>query len=182
MIRVSTAAVLAAFALAACNPAPSADAGGAAEPSSRTLAAELKGAGDLGTLEAMLVNSGLEKVLEGVGPYTVFAPVDDAFDGATAFDFRDEAEKAQAAALLRSHMVPGAVTRADVSAALGREEDGKVEMRTLDNGLITFTREGEAIVATLADGGRAVLTGEEVLASNGVIQPIDGVLLMAPAA
>jgi uncharacterized surface protein with fasciclin (FAS1) repeats len=78
--------------------------------------------------------------------------------------------------------VPGAVTRADVSAALGRAEDGKVEMRTLDNGLITFTREGEAIVATLADGGRAVLTGEEVLASNGVIQPIDGVLLMAPAA
>lgn len=182
MIRISTVAVLTALSLVACNPAPTAGAGGTAEPSSRTLASELKGAGDLGTLEAVLVNAGLEKVLEGVGPYTVFAPVDDAFAGATAFDFRDKAEKAQAAALLRSHMVPGAVTRADVSAAIGRAEDGQVQMRTLDNGLITFTREGDNIVATLTDGGRAVLTGEEVLASNGVVQPIDGVLLKAPAA
>lgn len=181
MIRISTAAVLAALSLAACNPAPDAEAGGAAAPSSRTLAAELKDAGDLGTLEGVLANSGLEKVLEGVGPYTVLAPVDAGFAGASAFDFRDEAEKAQAAALLRTHMLPGAVTRADVSAAIARAEGGKVEMRTLDNGLVTFTQEGQTIVATLADGGRAVLTGREVVASNGVIQPIDGVLLTAPA-
>ena len=182
MIRISTVAVLAACSLAACNPAPSAEADGAAEPSSRTLAAELRSVDALNTLEAVLANSGLERVLDGVGPYTVFAPVDDAFAGASAFDFRDDAEKAQAAALLRSHMVPGAVTRADVAAAIGRAEDGKVEMRTLDNGLITFTREGETIVATLENGGSAPLTGEEVLASNGVIQPIQGVLLNAPAA
>ncbi|HEV2082554.1 MAG TPA: fasciclin domain-containing protein [Brevundimonas sp.] len=183
MIRISTAAALAAVSLAACNPAPEAEAdGGTAAPSSRTLAAELRSVDQLNTLEGILGNSGLERVLDGVGPYTVFAPVDAAFTGASAFDFRDDAEKAQAAALLRSHMVPGSVTRADVSAALGRAQDGKVEMRTLDNGLITFTREGETIVATLEDGGRGVLTGEEVVASNGVVQPIDGVLLKAPAA
>lgn len=178
MIRISIAAVLAAVSLTACDPAPTAGADG---PSARTLAAELRSVDALETLAAVLANSGLEQVLDGVGPYTVFAPVDDAFVGAADFDFRDDAEKAQAAALLRSHMVPGAVTRADVAAALARSGGGKVEMRTLDNGLITFTREGETIVATLEDGGRAVLTGEEVLASNGVVQPIDAVLLKAPA-
>lgn len=182
MIRISTVAVLTALALVACNPAPTAGAGGTAEPSSRTLAAELKGARDLGTLRAVLANSGLEKVLEGVGPYTVFAPINGAFADAEDVDFRDEGEKAQAAAFLRSHMVPGAVTRTDVLAAIGRAEDGQVELRTLDNGLITMTREGEAVVATLADGARAVLTEDEILASNGVIQPVDGVLLKPPAA
>ena len=180
MIRISTMAVAAALVLTACSPASDAADGGA-EPSTRTLAQELKAAGDLGTLQGVLDNSGLTKVLEGVGPYTLFAPVDGAFAKAADFDFRDDAEKAQAAALLRSHMVPGAVTMADVDAAIGRASDGQVKMRTLDGGLISFAKNGENVVATMQDGGRAVLTGDQVLASNGVIQPIDAVLLQAPA-
>jgi uncharacterized surface protein with fasciclin (FAS1) repeats len=182
MIRVSTVAVLATLTLSACNPAPEAEADGPAAPSSRTLAAELKAAGDLGTLEAVVANSGLEQVLEGVGPYTVFAPADGAFGSAEVFDFRDEAEKAQAAALLRAHMIPGAVTRADVEAALSRAENGTVEMRTLDGGLVTFYRDGDAVVVATPDGARGRLTGSETLASNGVIHPVDAVLLKAPTA
>lgn len=181
MIRTAASAALAALALAGCNPAPEAEADPrAAEPSSRTLASELESAGGLDRLEALVGVSGLEQVLEGVGPYTVLAPVDDAFSGAPSFEFRDEAQKAQAAALLRAHMLPGAVTRADVATALDRA-GGKVEMRTLDGGLIAFSREGENVVATTVDGARAVLLGDQVLASNGVIQPIDGVLLKPPA-
>lgn len=182
MIRALTVAALSAVALAACNPAPDAEADPRkAGPSSRTLAAELGAAGDLRAMEALVANSGLQQVLEGVGPYTLLAPADAAFNRAAALDFRDDAEKAQAAALVRAHLLPGTVTRADIAAALDRGAEGKVEMRTLDGGLITFTREGESVVATAADGARAVLLGDQVLASNGVIQPVDGVLLKPPA-
>ena len=182
MIRFTATAALAALSLAACNPAPTAEAEGPVKPSSRTLAAELKSDGDLGTLKGVLGNSGLEQVLEGVGPYTVFAPADGAFAADSPFDFRDEAEKAQAAALLRAHMVPGAVTTADLNAALDKAEGGKVEMRTLDGGLITFTRTDGAIVATAGDGATAKVTGDETVASNGVVHHLDGVLLKAPSA
>jgi uncharacterized surface protein with fasciclin (FAS1) repeats len=181
MKTTTSAAVLAALALVACNPSPDAEATGPAEPTSRTLAAELRDDGALGTLEGVMTNSGLEQVLEGVGPYTVLAPADGAFGANEAFDFRDDAEKAQAAALIRAHMLPGSVTRADVEAAVAKAEDGKVEMRTLDGALLTFSKEGEGLVVSTADGAKATLTGSETVASNGVIQPIDGVLMPAPS-
>jgi hypothetical protein len=54
-------------------------------------------------------------------------------------------------------------------------------MRTMAGSLVTFTRDGDTIVVTAADGSSARMTGQEVLASNGVLQPVDG-LLVKPAA
>jgi len=52
-------------------------------------------------------------------------------------------------------------------------------VRTMADGLLTFTREGEAIVVTAEDGATARLTGGETVAANGVVQPVDGVLVKA---
>lgn len=168
------------MALAACGEgAGEADGTGAAEPSNRTIAATLEGDRAFGTLEQVLDNAALGDVLAGTGPYTVFAPSDAAFT-ATAGDLGDEAMKAQAAAMLRAHIVPGALTRADILAAIAGKEGGSVEMRTMANSLLTFTREGETVIVSGDNGARARLTGSETLASNGVVQPVDG-LLVAPA-
>ena len=178
-VPTRAAAPLVALVLAACNPAPdkAAEGEGAAAPapSSRDLAATLKADGDLDTLEAAVAGAGLETVLAGVGPYTVFAPTDAALETAGG-PLSDPALKAQHAALIRAHIVPGALTRQDIAAALDRAGSDKVEMRTMADDLLTFSREGDAIVVAAPDGARARLVGEQEVASNGVIQPVDGVL------
>jgi len=175
-------APLCVMALAACGDgAGKADGTGAAAPSDRTLTATLGGDRAFGTLERVLENAQLGEVLAGKGPYTVFAPSDAAF-AASAGDLGDEAMKAQAAAMLRAHIVPGALTRADIEAAIAREgSGGEVRMRTMANSLLTFSKEGETMIVSGDNGARARLTGAETLASNGVLQPVDALLARAAA-
>ena len=169
-------APLAALALAACGERETEGPAGAPAAVDETLAQVVDG-GALSTLEGVIEKAGLGTVLEGVGPYTVLAPVNAAFTG----DVAEQADAAAAAAMIRAHILPGAVTRADIGKALDADADGKVEMRTMDDGLVTFSRDGTTIVATGPGGATARLTGEETAATNGVAQPIDG-LLVAPAA
>lgn len=169
-------APLAALALAACGEREAEGPAGAPAAVDETLAQVVDG-GDLSTLDGVIEKAGLGTVLEGVGPYTVLAPVNAAFTG----DVAEQADAAAAAAMIRAHTLPGAVTRADIGKALDADADGKVEMRTMDDGLVTFSRDGTTIVATGPGGATARLTGEETAATNGVAQPIDG-LLVAPAA
>ena len=152
----------------------------AATPSNQTLATVLAGDDGHGALARVTTNSGLGAVLEGVGPYTVLAPPDASLRSAGGVDFTDPALKAEGAALLRAHIVPGALTRADIAAAVERSGGKGAQMRTMAGGLLTFTRGEDAIVVTAPDGATARLSGDEALASNGVLQPIDG-LLVKPA-
>lgn len=165
--------------LAACSGGDGkADGAAAATPSNRTLAATLKGDRAFGTLERVLDNAALGAVLEGTGPYTVFAPSDAAFT-ASAGNLGDEVMKAQGAAMLRAHIVPGALTRADIRAAIDRGSSGTAEMRTMANSLLTFSKDGDALIVTGDNGARGRLTGDETLASNGVVQPVDALLVKA---
>lgn len=178
---------LAVLLLAACGGGDDKAGGDKAEtaqPSSRTLAATLQGADGHDTFGEVVSNAGLTGVLEGVGPYTVFAPSDAAFGAGGGDAFTDETLRAQSAALLRAHIVPGALTRADIAAAIGRDADGSVQMRTMADTLLTFSRDGEAVTVSSEGGARARLTGEESVASNGVLQPVDALLVRpeAPAA
>lgn len=165
--------------LAACGgEADKAGDGATSAPSSKTLAAAIRDEGDLDTLEGVIENAGLSDVLEGKGPYTVFAPTNAAL-GAAGADLSGEAMKAQSAALLRAHIVPGALTRADIIAAIDQAGGGGVQMRTMAEGLLTFSKDGDAVVVTTADGATARLMGEESVVSNGVVQPVNGVLVKA---
>lgn len=167
---------LAVLTLAACgDPKGKVGEDGVVQPTSQTLGEVVKGDGAFGTLEKAVDNAGLAAVLDGKGPYTVFAPADGPFEASGA-DFGSDAMKAEAAALIRLHIVPGALTRRDIEAAIARDSDGKVQMQTMGDGLLTFSRDGEVLKVMAADGTAALLTGVETIASNGVVQPINGLL------
>lgn len=152
------------------------------QPSSRSLAATLRAESGYGSLGRIATNAGLTDVLDGVGPYTLFAPADAAFPAdAAPTDVADESRRAESAALIQAHIVPGALTRQDIAAALDGDADGSVQMRTMANTLLTFSRDGSAIVVTSEGGARGRLTGEEKVASNGVMQPVDALLVRPDA-
>lgn len=169
-----TLAPLAALSLAACGDSDME--ASAPEPSNRTLAATVDSGGDYRALSQMIENAGLETALEGVGPYTLFAPPSGALTGGAA-DFTDPELSAESAALIQSHIVPGTLTRDDIYAAID-DAGGAVQMRTMSGGLLTFSDEDGVIRVTAPDGATATLTGDEELVSNGALQPVDGLLMV----
>lgn len=176
MIALASAALLA---LAACSPKPAEDTTAATEPSNQTLASAVRDVDP--ALAGVIDNAGLRDALDGVGPYTLFAPPEGALNGAGT-DFADPAMSAQSAALIQAHIVPGTVTRADIDAAIDAAGPDGAQMRTMAGDMITFTRDGDAIVARSPDGATVHLTGDEQLLSNGALQPVDGLLVKAEAA
>ena len=179
---------IAVFTLAGCGDRPdktgkeTSTADSQAGATNQTLAATLQADGAYGDLAKVLNNSGLREALDGVGSYTLFAPAGAALSSAAGADFKDPAMKAEGAALLRAHIVPGALTRADIIAAVDRSGGKGAQMRTMGGSLLTFTRSGQDLIATASDGASARMTGREVLASNGVLQPMDGLLARPSAA
>jgi uncharacterized surface protein with fasciclin (FAS1) repeats len=141
---------------------------------------ELLGDADgLETTSALVETAGLETVLSGVGPYTLFAPTDDAFkafgdDKVAAM--KDEKMKAEDAALIKAHLVPGLLTRQDIGAAIDRA-GGSAKMTTMGGGTLTFTRSGEGIAVTSDSGAKAMLTGNQTVAANGAIEPVSALLV-----
>lgn len=165
------------------NNLAEANAAAAVEAGSGTVAVAIEADGDLGRIEEIARNAGLLELLGGTGPYTLFAPDDAAFAAlgeGRAEELKGEALRPQAIALLRAHIVPGVVARRDLVAALERAGAEPVEMRTMAGGVLTFSREGDAIVVSGADGARARLV-EETLASNGAVQRVDALLVPAQA-
>ena len=108
----------------------------ATTPSSKPLAATVNG-----DLARVVSNAGLDKALAGVGPYTLLAPPDATLK--SGVDFTAPANRAEAAALLRAHIVPGTLTRADIAAAVDRGGAKGAQMRTMSGGLLTFTKDAE---------------------------------------
>ena len=148
-----------------------------------TIVTALRGNSDLSSASALVDSAGLASVLEGVGPYTVFAPTNAALQGGLGEqhlgELRGEAMRPQAVALLRGHIVPGVVTRRDIGAAIDAAHNEPVQMRTMADTVLTFARDGDAITVSAADGARARLTGDESTVQNGAVQPIDGLLRRA---
>lgn len=174
-------APLMALSLAACgSDADKAGSDGDAitSPSSKTLAAAIGDADELDALDAAIKNAGLSGVLDGKGPYTVFAPSNAVLTSAGS-DFSGEQMKAQSAALLRAHIVPGALNRADIMAAIDNSGEDGVQMRTMADGLLTFSKDADTVVVTTADGASARLTGDEMVLANGVVQPVSALLMQA---
>jgi transforming growth factor-beta-induced protein len=128
------------------------------------------GAGQFDTLVAAVQAAGLEDTLRGAGPYTVFAPTDQAFQealdalGLTAEELLADTETLTA--ILTYHVVPGEVPAAEVV-----ELDG-AEVGTVNGANVTITVDGEMVMVN-----EAMVVQTDVMASNGVIHVIDSVLL-----
>ena len=152
--------------------------------SNEDMMALLGEADGLDTTHDLVETAGLSGVLEGVGPYTLFAPIDEAYKalGDDVVDkMKDEAMKAEDAALLRAHIVPGLVTRKDIMAAIDAGK-GSATMTTMAGGALTFAKQGDAVTVTADNGAKAQLTGDESIAANGAIEPVSAILLTANTA
>lgn len=114
--------------------------------------------------------SGLDGTLSGSAPYTLFAPSDEAIGKVSGGLPQD---KAALGNILTAHMVPGAVTVADLRRAIDR--DGKAELATVGGGTLTFTRSGDAIVVK-GGNSEARIAGDESTYANGVVHGVDAVL------
>ncbi len=124
------------------------------------------GAGSFNTLATALKAAGLVETLKGKGPFTVFAPTDDAFKklpAGTLEDLLKPENKAKLVAILTYHVVSGKVLAADV-------KPGKV--KTVQGSEATIMTMGKGV---MIDKANVVKT--DVLASNGVIHVIDAVIL-----
>lgn len=162
--------------------ANSADTASVEAPAEARLATVVAGDQQLARFNRIVGNAGMVDLLNGVGPYTLFAPTDGALEALgeeRANGLASEAMRPQAAALLRAHMVPGTLTRKDLEAAVGNANGKPVQMRTMADTMLTFVREGDGIVISSDRGARARLTHQEGLASNGSVQPVDALLVRA---
>jgi uncharacterized surface protein with fasciclin (FAS1) repeats len=121
------------------------------------------GAGNFKTLAAALTAAGLIDTLKGPGPFTVFAPTDDAFAKIPKAQLDALlADKSKLTAVLTYHVVAGKVMAKDVKA-------GKV--KTVQGSELTVSTAGGVMV----DNAR--VTATDIVADNGVIHVIDSVVL-----
>ena len=132
------------------------------------------------TLVAAVQAAGLVETLKSRGPFTVFAPVNDAFenlpDGTVQTLLRPE-NKAALTRVLTYHVVPGRLTAADLARMI-RQGHGTATLRTASGGTLTAVMNGPANVVIRDErGGTATISTYDVLQSNGVIHVIDRVLL-----
>ena len=124
-------------------------------------------AGNFKTLVAAVQAAGLAETLKGPGPFTVFAPTDEAFaklPAGTVDDLLKPENKDKLVAILTYHVVPGKVMAADVA---GKETKAK----TVQGSEVTIV----AAEAVTVDGAKVVTA--DIAADNGVIHVIDAVIM-----
>jgi len=131
------------------------------------------------TLVAAVKAAGLVDTLEGPGPFTVFAPTDDAFaklpDGTVATLVQPE-NKATLVKILTYHVIAGKITSKELIKDI-KKGGGSYSAKTLEGGSLTFTLDGGKVKITDEKGGSAYVTTADVIQSNGVIHVIDSVLM-----
>ena len=131
------------------------------------------------TLVAAVTAADLVSVLDGDGPFTVFAPVNAAFDklpeGTVPTLLKPE-NKATLTAVLTYHVVSGKFEAADVIAAI-KANNGSFTIPTVQGGKLTATIEDGKVILTDVAGNKSTVVITDVAASNGVIHAIDSVVM-----
>jgi uncharacterized surface protein with fasciclin (FAS1) repeats len=153
--------------------------GGAAMLPSKTIVENASAASNLTTLVAAVKAAGLVDTLSGPGPFTVFAPTNDAFaklPAGTVDTLVKPESKAQLTKNLTYHVVPGDMSAANLMDAI-KAGGGKAELTTVQGEKLTATMSGGNVILTDAKGGTATVTQADVKQSNGVVHVIDSVLM-----
>lgn len=125
------------------------------------------GAGSFNTLVAAVQAAGLVDTLKGEGPFTVFAPTDEAFAAlpeGTVENLLKPENKDQLVAILTYHVVPGKVMSSDIAGK-------KADVASVQGGEISV----DATNGVKVDGAKVV--SADIETSNGVIHVIDAVIL-----
>ncbi len=163
-----TLAAAGAPAYAASNPMV----GGAPMYANKTIVANAVNSKDHTTLVAAVKAAGLVDTLNGPGPFTVFAPTNEAFDKlppGTVETLVKPENKATLTKILTYHVVPGRLTAADL-------KDGQT-LTTVQGETLTVSKKMGHVTLTDAKGGTSMVTIPNVMQSNGVIHVVDTVLM-----
>ena len=150
-----------------------------AAPEEGTIAAAVGANADLTTLGNALTAADLTATLGGAGPFTVFAPTNEAFSlipAATLTQLMDPANKASLATILQFHVVPG-----NISAAQLREQiaagGGTASLQTVAGQTLRASLEGEQIVLSGENNSKAYIASADNAQSNGTVHVVNGILV-----
>ncbi len=153
--------------------------GGSAMYPSKNIVQNAVNSKDHTTLVQAVKAAGLVETLESPGPFTVFAPTNEAFDklpAGTVETLMKPENKDQLKKVLTYHVVAGKMSSKDIEQAI-QAGGGKAELKTVEGGTLTATEQGGKLMLTDEKGGMATVTIPDVYQSNGVIHVINAVLL-----
>lgn len=153
--------------------------GGAAMYASKDIVDNAVNSKDHTTLVAAVKAAGLVETLKGAGPFTVFAPTNEAFDklpdGTVATLLKPE-NKDMLTKILTYHVVAGKMDSKMIAKAI-KEGNGKAELTTVEGGKLWAWMEGKKLMLKDEKGGTSMVTIADVYQKNGVIHVIDTVLM-----
>ena len=155
------------------------DVGGAPMYPDKTIVANAVNSPIHKTLVAAVKAAGLVDTLNSPGPFTVFAPTDDAFaklPAGTVDTLVQPENKATLTKILTYHVIPGKISSKDLKKMI-KKGGGTYTAKTVEGGSLTFTIDMGKIKITDEKGGSAYVTTADVFQSNGVIHVIDTVLM-----
>jgi uncharacterized surface protein with fasciclin (FAS1) repeats len=176
--------IIAAFALATFAIAPKANAqtkmvGGAEMYPTKNIVENAVNSKDHTTLVAAVKAAGLVPTLSSAGPFTVFAPTNEAFNklpAGTVDNLVKPANKAALIKILTYHVVAGKLSAADLMAKV-KDGKGKAELSTVSGGTLTVMEQGKKLYLVDEKGGKSWITIADVNQSNGVIHVVNTVLM-----
>ena len=152
--------------------------GGAAMLPSKNIIENAVNSKDHTTLVAAVKAAGLVETLQGAGPFTVFAPTNEAFaklpKGTVETLLKPENLK-MLQTILTYHVVAGKMNAADIAKAI-KMGKGKAVLTTVSGGKLTAMMQGKTVMLTDENGKVAKVTIADVNQSNGVIHVIDAVV------
>lgn len=150
-----------------------------AADASKTIAENAANTESLSTLVAAIKAAELLETLKGEGPYTVFAPTNDAFAALPAgtVDMLLKPEnKQKLQKILGYHVLPGKAT-GEVVMELTKKGGGHAKVATVQGEELTLRVDGDKVIVTDAKGNSATVIQADIMNSNGVVHVIDGVLM-----
>ncbi len=163
---------------AAPAAAPNPTVGGAVMDATKPIATNAAAAPNLTTLVAAVQAAGLATTLAGPGPFTVFAPTNDAFSRlapGTVDTLLKPEYKATLAKVLTYHVVPGTLTLTDIQAKV-TAGGGKAVLTTVEGEPLTIELIGGGVQLTDVNGNKSYIETPDVAQSNGVVHVVNGVL------
>jgi uncharacterized surface protein with fasciclin (FAS1) repeats len=155
--------------------------GGAAMYPSKNIVENALNSKDHTTLVAAVKAAGLAETLESAGPFTVFAPTDEAFKmlpAGTVESLVKPENKATLTGILTYHVVSGRLDSKTLMMMI-KAGNGVAELKTVSGGKLWVMMKGKHLWLKDEKGGMAEITIKDVYQSNGVIQVVDHVLMPA---
>jgi uncharacterized surface protein with fasciclin (FAS1) repeats len=153
--------------------------GGAAMYPTKNIVENAVNSKDHTTLVAAVKAAGLVETLQGPGPFTVFAPTNEAFEklpAGTVDTLLKPENKDQLVKILTYHVVPGRLTVKDLKKQI-KMGGGKATLKTVQGDPLTAMWKDGKIVLMDEKGGTATVTIADVIQSNGIIDVVDSVLM-----